>query len=356
MKRTLLGLLVTLFFTSSSFADNPWLIHKHYTLDVYRSSQLSAVDIDKQYGKELTALAKAFLKPRTENDDSLTELTAFYNKVVSPLMDSGKYAYINFLPIVYPDSDVIGFSFDVVDKDQAQRLQRFNPKPTGSVADPANLIASWQQYEKIGFDAFFKTHKAIKPTNCPAFHCIFGFDEPRLAPFGVQFNRDVPIYKSQLIKILRQDKDETKRSSAAYLLAHLKNGNEIISVLMPSIRDNSSQVRNSVMRVLGGTILKVEHPNIKLDEVVAALDYPATTDRNKALYMLTSLTINPKYAAELKMHGCKAVMQQFALSQPNLHDTSYVILTAMSNQDIPANDYAGWLEWAQQNCREYQST
>lgn len=355
MKRTLLGLISITILATPCLADNPWLIHKHYTLDVYRSSQLSAVEIDKQYGKELTALANDFLKPQTANELAFPMMKEFLTKVVTPLMQSGKYAYIGFTPVTYPGSDVIGFSFDVVDKDQAQRLQGFQAKPTGNFPDPANLIASWQKYEKLGFESFFRTRKQAKFTNCPAFHCIYGFEEPMFAPFGKQFNRDVPQYKTQLINILRHDKNDERRSAAAYLLAHLKNGNDVISALMPSMRDSSSQVRNSVMRVLGSTILKVEHPDINLNDVIAALDYPATTDRNKALYMLTSLTLNPKYAAELKIHGCKAVMQQFALSQPNLHDTAYVILTSISNQDYPANNYAAWESWVQQNCREYQS-
>lgn len=355
MKRSLLGLVGITFLASSCYAENPWLIHKHYTLDVYRSSQLSASDLDKQYGKELTALANDFLKPKAGSDVSFPLMQAFLTKALTPLMQSGKFAYIGFTPVNYPGSDVIGFSFDVVDKDQAQRLQGFNPKPKRCYPDPANLISSWQSYEKLGFESFFRTRKQAKFTNCPAFHCIYGFEEPAFVPYGSQFNRDVPKYKTQLITILRQDKNESHRSAAAYLLAHLKNGNQVISALMPSIRDSSSQVRNSVMRVLGSTILKVQHPNIDLNAVVAALDFPATTDRNKALYMLTSLTLNPKYAAQLKLHGCKAVMQQFALSQPNLHDTAYVILTSMSNQDYPANNFAAWESWAQQNCKEYQS-
>jgi hypothetical protein len=272
--------------------------------------------------------------------------------VMDGLQKSGQFSYIRLSPIVYPNNTRIGFTVDVVDKGDERRMQGFLPKPTQNLPDPKHLVQSWKDYEKYGFKVFFSTKRVMSSEHCPAFHCIFGFDDPAVKHYGVQFNRDVPIYKNELITILRQDKDESKRGAAAYLLAHLKNANEVADALTPSMRDSSSLVRNNVMRVFAEMATKVKLNNFPVDDAIRALSYPSETDRNKALFMLDSITAIPKYAAYVKRKGCQGVLNQYRLIQPNLHDTAYKVLMNMSGEHYPIDDYTAWEQWASQHCQQ----
>ena len=94
------------------------------------------------------------------------------------------------------------------------------PAPKEDVPDPDGLLASWREYEKIGSALDYAGEIAESPA-CPAHHCIYGFDHPKLRPYGDKFAEKVPADRTALIKVLRTDKDDKKRGTAAYLIAHL---------------------------------------------------------------------------------------------------------------------------------------
>ena len=149
----------------------------------------------------------------------------------------------------------------------------------------------------------------------------------------------------QLVSILRKDSDESKRASAALLLAHMKNGNELIKVLVPSMRDPSDQVRNNVMRVLGATLSKIKVADFPINESVVALHFPSTTDRNKALYIISSLVEEPHYAHYVIRHAGQELIDELKLSQPNIHELSYEILKKISHKNFSDRDYSSWEKW-----------
>jgi len=186
--------------------------------------------------------------------------------------------------------------------------------------------------------------------HCPAFHCVFGFEAAELQAYGDKFNTQVPKFKHQLIAILRNDQDDLKRGAAAYLLAHLADGREVVAALSPSMRDSSSHVRNNVMRVLAQTATHIHDANFPLADAIRALTYPTTTDRNKALYMLDMLTADPKSANYVRLNGCHQLMEQFKLVQPNLHDESYNVLVKISQQHYPDTDFMAWDNWVANHC------
>src|SRR5437868_15510837 len=86
---------------------------------------------------------------------------------------------------------------------------------------------------------------------CPAHHCLFGFDHPKLRGFGETFSRLVPVDRDALIKVLQTDKNENDRAAAAYLLAHLQSAQDVLNTLLPRLRDPAASVRNSILRVVG---------------------------------------------------------------------------------------------------------
>jgi hypothetical protein len=347
----LMILIIMALLSNTLYAGTTGIIRPNYTLDVYNTTQITVAAIDKQYNTELTQIADMLLKstslPTEQNSKQLLEKLG---GLLRALKQTGNYAYMGLSPIIYPGGSKIGFSIDVVDKKDEKKILNFLPESRQMLPDPANLIQAWHQYEKLAFNYFFK-HQTQEPyKQCPAFHCIFGFELPGLQAFGKRFNDDVPKYKNELIAVLRQDKRELNRAAAAYLLAHLQSADEVVDAVAPSMRDSSSMVRNSVMRVLGGTAMNASVKKFPVEDAIRALSYPAETDRNKALYMLDSITRNPAYALEVKTKGCKAIMTQFRMAQPNLHDEAYNVLLHISHEHYKAADYAAWDQWEVKHC------
>jgi hypothetical protein len=315
-------------------------------VDIYKTDQISADDINKKFGKQLLKIKKIMLSPgsstSTKNQEKISLLLKNTNDGINKM---GDFAFVSVTPVRYPNVDNIYITIDIVDQKDRKRLQLFKAEPTKSLPDPDYLIALWQEYEKTGFDIFLKEKSPPPFKSCPAFHCIFGFDHPALKKYQAIFDNNVPKDKAQLIAILRQDKDPEKRAVAAFLLAHLKNGEEIINILTPSMYDPASGVRNNVIRTLGMTVSKVKNPDFPIDKAVTALKFPAESDRNKSLYLIFNLVTQPRYAKYVQQHASRELMDNLKMSQPNLHDTSYEILVAMSGEKFDSRDYTAWEHW-----------
>jgi hypothetical protein len=129
-----------------------------------------------------------------------------------------------------------------------------------------------------------------------------------------------------LFRILKDDRDAGQRGAAAYLLAHIEDPDELVRGLAPSVRDPSSYVRNDVMRVLAH--LSQFHPKvaIPLAPILKAIDYPDTTDRNKALYVLDGLAARPGNAEVIRREALPTLRKLAALQQPNNRDPARSIL------------------------------
>jgi hypothetical protein len=315
-------------------------------IDVYKTTQISAQEINQRFAAQFQELANIFLSPASMSSaDNMKKIAVLIKGIDEKIKTMGQFSFVNTSPVMYADMKNIYITIDIVDVKDRKRLSLILPPPTQSLPDPDNLIHAWQEYEKTGLNVFFKEKVPPKFTSCPAYHCIFGFEYPTLKKYQAIFENDVPKDKAQLIAILRQDKDPQKRAAAAFLLAHIKNGEELISILVPAMNDSSGDVRNNVMRVLGMTISKMKNPNFPIEKIVAALNFPLEVDRNKSLYMVASLVVQPRYAKYIQQHASKEIMDNLKMLQPNLHDTAYQVLMIMSGKKFGERDYAAWENW-----------
>jgi hypothetical protein len=315
-------------------------------VDLYRSKQVSADEIYKNSKPEFEGITNILLSKESVytkvNED---KVRGWANKIKAEIAKAGKFAFINISPVIYPGKEVIYFTIDLVDEADKQRLENFSKKPDQTFADPYHLIKLWQQYENIGMEMLMKDKVAAKYQKCPAFHCVFGFDHPKLKKYQSIFNAKVPRAEKQLVQILRNDKDEQKRGAAAFLLAHLKDGKKIIQILIPSIHDADRGVRNNAMRVMAETLMKLKDPDFPIQEAVSALDFPIAGDRNKALYILVPLSMQPRYAEYLRKHAGTELLAELKLHQNNVHDLSYYVLKQISGKNYADRDYPSWESW-----------
>ncbi|MEO8401965.1 MAG: hypothetical protein ABI597_09275 [Gammaproteobacteria bacterium] len=315
-------------------------------VDVYKTTQISAKQIQKKFGHDLQTFATLFTSPESiTSERNAQKMEKLLIKMTNKINKMGDFSYVSVSPILYSSKEPVYITIDVVDKTDKTRLPDFLPKPRESFTDPDHLIKTWMEYQTAGFAASIKHDNKPLYKTCPAFHCLFGFEYPALKKYQTTFVTLVPKNKGQLVKILRKDQDENKRAVAALLLAHLKNGNEVLKILTPSIYDSSSNVRNNVMRVLADTLSKVKTTDFPIKTIIIAMDFPKETDRNKALNVAFALSFQQKYAHYLAKHAGPALLEQLKLSQPNLHKLSYDILVNISGKKFNERDYQAWEGW-----------
>jgi hypothetical protein len=315
-------------------------------IDIYRTNQITANEICNKFGEEISQMVELKASPEgLSNDKNSEQFNALVEKINHGIENMGDFLYVKASIITYPGDDVIHMTVDIVDRKDKQRLKYFLPKPTESIPDPDNLLATWSTYEKSGWDIAFKEKKFPEFKSCPVHHCIFGFEHPKLKEYEEIFNNLVSKNKTQLAAILKNDKDDQKRASAAFLLAHIKDGKELAAILVPSMRDPNSLVRNNVMRVLGATLDKIDALDFPVDEAITALDFPRETDRNKALYILFSLAKQPKYAQYIAQHAGNLLIDELKMFQPNLHNFAYATLKEISGKSYGERDYSAWQTW-----------
>jgi hypothetical protein len=243
---------------------------------------------------------------------------------------------------------VTHLTVDLVDaEDRAQRMA-FAPEPAGTHADPDGLIALWNEYEAKAIGMMMDgTLAPVADEKCPFWHCV-SFGHPSLHPYRDAFARRVPPVERELAAVLREDKREEHRGAAAYLLAHLSSGESVVQLLLPSLRDASSLVRNNAMRVL--FMISSEHPEIAipLGPVLEALRFPTTTDRNKAAGILEGITrraVTAETRAQILAGAGELLVDMLALRQPANHDPAYRILKQLAGRDLGEREVDAWRAW-----------
>jgi hypothetical protein len=220
------------------------------------------------------------------------------------------------------------------------------PEPKDDVPDPDGLLASWREYEKVGSMLDYAGELPESPP-CPAHHCLYGFDHPKLRPYGERFAQKVPADRAELIRVLRMDKDDKKRGTAAYLLAHLPDAKDVLDALLPQLRDPSSYVRNSVLRVVALMAEHGEGQSVSLAPILPFLSSPVLTDRNKAVSVVAALA-DHKNQRELLIQrsGCDLV-RLLETKQPNQNEFAHKALVKLRGEDLGATEYSAWRKWLQ---------
>jgi hypothetical protein len=168
---------------------------------------------------------------------------------------------------------------------------------------------------------------------------------PDLAPYAERFAARVPARADALAAVLREDARPDHRADAAFLLAHLPDGAGVVELMLPAIRDPEARVRNNAMRVLAMIAAKDPTIAIPLPPILAALDYPTTTDRNKAAAILASLAKLEPNRAAIRAGAGDLLVKMLALRQPNNHDFAHEILKDLAGRDLGEHDVAAWRAW-----------
>ncbi len=308
-------------------------------MDTFGSQRLSATSLQKDYGPQIESLV-AHLDRQEYEEFKRTSL-----KVEGAIKAKFNFAYVKISLIQYFDPQPGSYvTVDVVEPADVAKRMSFLPQPQGTFADPDGLIALWDQYMQKGVE-LLQAGKLEIPQTCPVWHCLYGFENPQLAPFFAPFNLLVPLHEKELVQILQQDSRAQFRENAAMLLAHLKNGKTLVKDMLSITRDSVGGVRNNATRVLWS--VAQNHPEIKIpvEPLLEVLNFPDATDRNKASFALAPLALKKENQKVIVQSAGRLLIDMLKLKQPNNREGAYMILMNLSDEKFGEQDVQAWEAW-----------
>ena len=317
--------------------------------DVYGAEGKEAAKVVKKYAKrateiEVSRLSEGMLK--TNPDYKVIEhLELEKMALLKSIMREGGFAYAAVEMITYPNDTNHYVTIDVVKKNEQRRLRFVSPIFKGEkYPERHDIIEKMQDFTRVQLQLMLRTN--IQPGGeCPVYHCVSTFDNPKLKPYLFLFNKGAIQEKQLILDTLKQDANPQRRAAAAFLVGHFKDPQEIISVLSKYVEDKDEVVRNNVMRVIGATMLKSHINTVDAAPFLELLDSPSVTDRNKSLFVLYSIADSQAGKQFMLREGRQRLLAVLKLKQPNNHDFAYRIIKKLSGQDFGEYNIAAWNAW-----------
>ncbi|GHG92613.1 HEAT repeat domain-containing protein [Comamonas sp. JC664] len=255
------------------------------------------------------------------------------------------FALCTYSVVEYPGNQM-RVTVNLVDPGDEWRMT-FLPPPEGTPADPSGLVTAWVRYlEKLQELRQTGAVPIFGVGTCRGIVCHGGFEHPELANREQAFVDGVPRHFEALVRVLREDRDEVRRMSAAMLLSYHGAREELAEALGGSVKDASAGVRNEALRLLGAIQTGPTRVIIPLEPVLAALWFPLSTDRNKAGWALVRIVEIEGVARRkqiLKTSG-EMLIQMASMEQPIDHEPARKVLAILAGRDLGA-DEAAWRRW-----------
>jgi hypothetical protein len=353
-KVSVLGLLaVTAFVAPYAFAqsDAPPV----RSIEIYGSSVVDSAAVRAEFGPDILRFVElgwqaGFNGSVPENAAELeAQMMAIDAKIRSALESRVPLAYYNFgVGLDFGPPQQVEVSIDVVEKVDEARRMPFRAAPTQELDDPGGLLALWAEYqEKMNALALAGAPMLVDESNCPVLHCVAPFDLPELASYLPRFNDGSREHEDELYAVAANSADASERSMALFVLAHTNDAQRLTPVLGRAIYDANSGVRNNAMRVLMFLAESGADVDFPVRDLIAALDFPNSSDRNKAGYTVAALAEQPKYRDTIRAEAVPAALRLLRVEKFNNHEPAYQILTRISGESFGERDYAAWERWAE---------
>lgn len=254
--------------------------------------------------------------------------------------------------VYYPGEDKRYLTLDIVETKAAARVpnsKRFTQQHKLTTFTPAvqRLFEVWRTYNTTNMNLIQQGRLEPAKKSCPVMHCTWGFDKEELKTVLPTLQNGVSKNQEILLEIIQYGSNDEDRAEAIFLVANGNDYEKIANFLLDFTDDPSESVRNNTMRVLGSIALQHSIKNLRLSQIIEALDYPYVTDRNKAAFVLFGIVKNnPEAHAYVIKNATGSLLKMLALQQPNNHDFAYRILQMLSHQNYGEHDYKKWENWA----------
>ncbi|STX52324.1 Uncharacterised protein [Legionella busanensis] len=321
-------------------------------IDLYGDNSNHANQVLKKYSSELKKLINntnqiILMNDAKKQERELLNLAMKKKYLVERIKKNEHYAFVDFQTIYYPAEKNYYTTIEVVRHDEKHRLHYVQPKINISKnkTNQNDLINKRIKFDQLEMRLLNENKLSPSDSTCPVYHCVSGFNNPSLQPYLNVFNKGAIKQKKLIKKTLTDDPNPERRAAAAFLVGHFKDPNEIITTLSSSINDRSETVRNNVMRVMGQTMAKSHLFDIDANKVLPLIDSPYTTDRNKALFILSSAAKSQNNKKIILEKGRKKLVAILQLKQPNNHEFAYLILKEISGKNYSDKDIQSWQNW-----------
>jgi hypothetical protein len=321
-------------------------------VDLYGIDDEQSAKIIKKYAKQVgeleTLIMKEVIKMNKEGKESEIIKTTLLKKhhLIEKIKNEFGLYFVDFQTIFYPQDKNLYTTIEVVSKNQLQRQRLITKRdPSKTNRQPDDLINKMIRFEKTHFQLIVNNDLNLKEQSCPVYHCLSGFNHPKLAPYLKIFNTGAVLEKKLIEETLNKDPNPQRRAAAAYLVGHYRDPREIVSVLTPHVEDSDNGVRNNVMRVIGVTLQKAKIRQIEVMPFLRLLDSPYTTDRNKALFVLLQAAESDSAKDVLIQKGKDKLLALLQLKQPNNHGGAYTVLKKISGKDFGDTNIRAWENW-----------
>lgn len=335
-------------------------------VDVFGVEPQLATKIEKEFSNDIQKIEKhKELRLFSENLDTTTakkldQLLKQKKALIAQIKNKYDLEFVDIQTIQYPNNEDLYSTIEVVQKKDTNRIKlmqkqeyldnstlaksstksKVQGESTQQFASTAELekksndkksnsndsIDKMIEFQLLAMRLIFEQKIEIKNDVCPVYHCIAPFNLPQLSSYLTTFNHAAKYEKEQIINALNNDKNQQRRAAAAFLVGHFSDPKEIVRVLTPKLDDNSYLVRNNAMRVIGSTIAKSNLTDIDAKPFISQLDTPSTVVRNKALYVLSTLSMSKNGKKQLQQFGKDKLLNIAHLKQPNNHDIAKIIL------------------------------
>ncbi|MCY1033722.1 HEAT repeat domain-containing protein [Corallococcus sp. BB11-1] len=254
--------------------------------------------------------------------------------------------FCRYSMVTYPPTRTFRVTVDLVEPGNEWRM-RFAPAPTGSVEDPGGLIAAWGAYQQTYWT--LRREGAVSETSvggCRALTCYGGFDHPQLAPLEATFLEGVPRHTDALVRVLREDRDDSKRMTAAILLSYVRSREALVRYLIPAVHDPFEGVRNEALRLLGTAQEGQPKGLLPLEPVLEALWFPLSSDRNKAAWALVRVVEaeGATRRTQILNQAGEVLVEMAGMRQAVDREPARKVLTLLAGRDL-GEDVAAWREW-----------
>ncbi len=310
-------------------------------MDTYGSKRINEIVLKDLLGNDLDKWVQMGLS----GDPAALDMEM---KLTKKIKEKFGFAVVEWSIVEYFEGETrpLYITLDVVEAAEVAARMPFLPQPTGEFKDPDGLIKAWNEYQDIAIELVETGEIEPEADECVAFHCPFGHSAPRLKRFEKPFVDGVKKNAKALIEIQTSDKRGDWRAAATYLLAYLKDGKKVISLMVDRIKDSDVEVRNNALRVLGDIAEFHTELIIPVQPVLEALRFPRVSDRSKALYVayLTALSSQDARNQILKK-WVPELLTILECKQVDHKELSQGILRKISGKEYASNDITSWKSW-----------
>lgn len=323
------------------------------SIDLYGTDAIDADTFREEFGSEIVRFVALFEDARLGRNTDEAGLDALANElngaIEARLSALVPLAHVEFGATTdFGPPPRIHVIVDVVEEADKARRMPFGEAPIGRFEDPGGLFALWDEFQQKVLTLAY-AGAVLQVNECPVLHCIAPFELPELEPYLERFNARAREHEELLYTIAAQSGDALQRANTLFLLAHTNNAERLLPALGRAIHDPAGNVRNNAMRVL--MFLANARPELDypVEDLIAALDFPTSSDRNKAGYTLAALATQSRYRAAIRDGAVPSALRMLRLLKPNNHDPAYEILQLVSGESYGDRDYDAWEGWATAN-------